>query len=335
MPDGREPNKPSTVLYAQACMYTALLSAFVMTWPHISDTVKELNLGAAGVLLSTILIFGPLCYLIFEIGRGKNRARIAYLVLTVAALAAGLLNVLHSPAFLPGSPLFMVVAIPNIVALTLLYRAEVSVWFKKSKESPVARAVQAEDFEKTVSTYGITEQMRWSLEPLFVLKYRRSARLVLMVVMLFIIVFFAHFALVTIPRSADSKFHKVFEIFLIALVWPAAVYFFCDQLMVREIRLYKDRIVQVWWLLGSYELLLRNARLRVLPGHRGKVISLRDRNLPRFTGLFKIVCYYDQLPDPKDVRRLNGLLAELSGRQIAEFEQYSAIMDPLIRKEKE
>ena len=104
--------------------------------------------------------------------------------------------------------------------------------------------------------------------------------------------------------------------------------------MIREIRVYKDRIVQVWWLLGSYELHLLHARLQVSAGRRGRVIALTDRNVPHFRGFFKTVSYYDQLADPKDVKRLNLLLAELSGRKPEEFEQCGTIMDPLIRKEK-
>jgi hypothetical protein len=142
-------------------------------------------------------------------------------------------------------------------------------------------------------------------------------------------------ALVTIPESAGSGLYRGIESFLALLVWLLAAYFFCKCLMSREIRLYKDRIVQVWWLLGSYELLLRNASLSFLPGHRGKIRSLSDPGLSRFRRLFQEIIYYDLLANPEDVKRLSGQLADLSGRKLEEFEQHSVIMDRLIREENE
>jgi len=94
-----------------------------------------------------------------------------------------------------------------------------------------------------------------------------------------------------------------------------------DLVLFKEIRLYQDRIVKVWELLGQREIGLTNATLTDLSSDafRSKRISNQTRRwLP---GLFNGISYDEDLPDPEDVKKLNRLLAALSGRSVRELRE--------------
>ncbi|AFM25501.1 hypothetical protein [Desulfomonile tiedjei] len=159
-------------------------------------------------------------------------------------------------------------------------------------------------------------------QPLFILKYRWLRKsipisgLVLCVLFVGICTFFAP----GVKLSSRIIGLFIFLLFLLRLI---------DLLLFREIRLYKDRIAKVWKLTGTREIMLANARLRSYwnptLGVCGKSIS--NQNLNEHWGwilnvfLLSGVSYLEHLADPKDVKKLNSLLAEISGRKIEDFEQ--------------
>jgi hypothetical protein len=103
-------------------------------------------------------------------------------------------------------------------------------------------------------------------------------------------------------------------------------------LSAREIQLYNDRIVQArTW--GETEIPLTKAGLT--QNQRSKTKSIFDREEKAYKNWFvrtaffwKIIVYDETLPDPKDVKKFNYLLAYLSRRRIQELE---GDLDKLIR----
>jgi hypothetical protein len=94
-------------------------------------------------------------------------------------------------------------------------------------------------------------------------------------------------------------------------------------------------------LLGAIEVKLANAKLT---GYRrlgaGTKTFYNQESLPSFVlwallGTFFRggICYTEHFADPKDVKELNRLLAELSGRKVEEFERSRILMPKLIKGE--
>jgi hypothetical protein len=117
--------------------------------------------------------------------------------------------------------------------------------------------------------------------------------------------------------------------------------FLVDMLLFKEIRLYRDRIVKEWRLVGSRELDLADVGL-MSQGWSAMGIGAKCffkqgmgpfwRFLMSFVHQIGIT-YKEHLADPKKVKQLNSLLAELSGRRIEEFEQ-TVTMEKFIKDQK-
>jgi hypothetical protein len=115
--------------------------------------------------------------------------------------------------------------------------------------------------------------------------------------------------------------------------------FLAEMLLFKEIRVYRDRIVKEWRLVGSRELDL--AEVGLISQSWGtwgigakcffrKGMSPFGRWLMSFVHSIGIT-YKEHLADQKKVKQLNSLLAELSGRKIEEFEQ-TVTMERLIER---
>jgi hypothetical protein len=121
----------------------------------------------------------------------------------------------------------------------------------------------------------------------------------------------------------------------ILLMVPALI----EMLLVKEIRLYRDRIVKEWKLIGRRELKLAKARLvsKNMPtlGIGAKHFYEQETHpgwhwlpdAPYKPGVF----YGESFADRKKVKQFNSLLAELSGRKIEEFEQ-TGTMERLLKR---
>jgi hypothetical protein len=106
-----------------------------------------------------------------------------------------------------------------------------------------------------------------------------------------------------------------------------------NALLMKEIRLYRDRLVQVCRLLGEKEVQLATANFRGgnVPPYGMKYMYPQDWN--RFSGLIRGILYDEYLAEREDVKKLNACLADLSGREIEEFEGLATKMTPFIKGE--
>jgi hypothetical protein len=163
-------------------------------------------------------------------------------------------------------------------------------------------------------------------EPLFVLKYQKR-RLILWFIagLLWMgMIYFCLFVAV-VSSTLDFIIAKLGGLYLFFIFAP----FLVDMLLFKEIHLYRDRIVKEWRLVGSKELDLADVGL-ISQGWSawgiGAKCFLKQGMSPFWRFLMSFVhqigvTYKEHLADPKKVKRLNSLLADLSGRKVEEFEQ--------------
>lgn len=156
-------------------------------------------------------------------------------------------------------------------------------------------------------------------EPLFVLKYRRPRVCVRLFIYFFVVLFFVLCAFFPL-RDKDGFALLVLAKFVFGFLSFLSLFQLIDLLLFREIRLYHDRIVKVWNWIGAKEIKLENASLTTsIPGGRNaRTVCTHDTkwNMRGITGIF----WCEDLAAPKEVKKLNSLLAHLSGRKLREIE---------------
>jgi hypothetical protein len=163
-------------------------------------------------------------------------------------------------------------------------------------------------------------------EPLFVLRYRREKVIGRMVP------FFIAFVALGYGLFVGPPLIQILAVLGFIIYVPIFIHF----LFLREVRLYKDRIVGIWYSLGRRQVKLADAQMKISSGvigpyNRCKTICHKRANAD--WGLLTGVFYNEKLADPSDVKKLNSLLASLTGRQVEEFEQEDAMIDSLIKEE--
>jgi hypothetical protein len=169
----------------------------------------------------------------------------------------------------------------------------------------------------------MTDGMHAYEEPLFVLKYRgikvfwRAITIALGVAFLGLIIF-------AVPTEGTPVL--LFKAFL-GLLGLGAILFVAQLASFRELRLYNDRIVKVQ-VSGDTTIELANAKISGGNGSGGRMISITNQDMKISQGWVArlsmgkgLIVFEAGLADPEDVKRLNVLLAYLSGRPIGEFER--------------
>jgi hypothetical protein len=175
-------------------------------------------------------------------------------------------------------------------------------------------------------------------EPLFVLKYQKR-KLVLYIVGVLVLMPMLYICLFVIVASSilDVIVGKLGALLLFFMFAS----FLAEMLLFKEIRLYRDKIVKEWRLLGSRELGLAEVGLisqSWATSGIGAKCFFRKGMSPFWRWLMSFVhsigiTYKENLADQKKVKQLNSLLAELSGRKIEEFEQ-TVTMERLMERGK-
>jgi len=143
---------------------------------------------------------------------------------------------------------------------------------------------------------------------------------------------FAH-----IGRSTfDLIFARSFG-FLSLLICGAGV---TEILLFKEIRLYRDRIVKAWKLIGTRELELAKAGLgsgMSISGYGTKFFFKQGMStywlIPMAFFHSMGITYHEYFADQRKVKQLNSLLAELTGRKVAEFEKMGTMKKLIERGE--
>jgi hypothetical protein len=168
-------------------------------------------------------------------------------------------------------------------------------------------------------------------KPLFVLKYRRFTDLLLIALLAVGFIFFAYLASSTVVKGFHSVICPPFFWLMAILALRALI----ENVSFKEIRLYNDKIVQVWrW--GTTEIAISNAGLKTVHTRAGNVKIIFDQKAKIYSGwiqyfffFWKAVVYEEAWADPEDAKKLNAMLAYLSGRRVQELEND---LDKLIKQ---
>jgi hypothetical protein len=173
-------------------------------------------------------------------------------------------------------------------------------------------------------------------EPLFVLKYRRE-KVIKRLIPFFFFFYIVGFGLF---HKHPPRYMQVVGVITLSCL----VFLFMDILLFKKVLLYNDKMVRVGHLFGNREISLADAQLqgRAVVFGLGRLTIVHNKyKCFSQRGLIELwaetvgVSYYEMLADPDDVKKLNALLADLTGRRVEEFEQLSIRMDRLIERKDE
>jgi hypothetical protein len=175
-------------------------------------------------------------------------------------------------------------------------------------------------------------------DPLFVLKYQKRKVIPMAVLWLLLFGLLGTYGL--FAHIGRSTFHLIFARsfgFMCLLICGAGV---AEILLFKEIRLYRDRIVKAWRLIGTRELELAKAGLgsgMSISGYGTKSFFEQGMSpywlVPMAFFHSMGITYHEYFADERRVKRLNDLLAELSGRKIEEFDKMGT-MERFIKEDR-
>lgn len=188
--------------------------------------------------------------------------------------------------------------------------------------SPGSLEIQSMDTTTQIFSQSNFHRIKQEGKPLFVLKYRGYKVFLRAISYSGAASVFAAAAFVSGPRvthtGLDLLGFVLFQIIASFIVF-LGIYLVVDMVLLKGIRIYKDRIVRVWNLPGPVEFATaRHAGFTSLISHK----FFFDKATNRFVRLFTGVFYDESLADAEEIKKLNRLLAELSGRNVEEFERF-------------
>ncbi len=126
--------KPSDVTRAVQLLYASIAIGLVSSIVGIAYEISGSSIVFA--LVPLILFFGLFAFLVFKISKGRNWARITFLVIFLLGVpfAIPMYTQELRRNFLSGS-LSIFIALLDLVAVYLLFRKKSNLWFKASKQS--------------------------------------------------------------------------------------------------------------------------------------------------------------------------------------------------------
>ncbi len=151
MPNTNQLAQPQKVDTAVKLLYASLGLGIISSvlFPPRLDEVSSFG-SALNDSLFSFFIFGPLSLLYYMIGKGKNWARITFLIFFIIGIPLSIVTVprfllLSNIPVIEGS-LFLAHTGMSLVALVFLFQEESSAWFKALKQS------NAQSTQKSVPT---------------------------------------------------------------------------------------------------------------------------------------------------------------------------------------
>jgi hypothetical protein len=123
---------PEKVGTAVKLLYATLGIGVLRSIMEASRHAQKASLGF--VIFVSVFVLGITCLFIYKIGRGRNWARITFLVLFIIGLPFSILPLLKSLAANPVSGLLGIAQIAiQLIALVFLFQKTSSYWFKEMK----------------------------------------------------------------------------------------------------------------------------------------------------------------------------------------------------------
>jgi FtsH-binding integral membrane protein len=125
--------QPSKVATAVRVLYATLGIGIIRSILESSRHAEASSIGF--VLFITFFVFGLMWFLIYMIGKGRNWARITFLVLFILGVPLSILPMIQSLTHEPISGVLgLVQIVMQVTALVFLFQGGSSVWFKAMKK---------------------------------------------------------------------------------------------------------------------------------------------------------------------------------------------------------
>ena len=123
------PEKPKKVQNAVTILYVTLGIGIIRAVMEASANAEIAGVGF--LMFVTLMVFAVMVFLIAMIGRGRNWARITFLVLFLLGLLPSILPLIRSFTISPISGVLgLAQVVLQIVAMVFLFQQESSAWFK-------------------------------------------------------------------------------------------------------------------------------------------------------------------------------------------------------------
>jgi len=130
--DQNQNSRPANVGTAVKLLYITLGIGVVRSIMEASTTAKVASPGF--VMFITFFVLGIMWFFIYMIGKGRNWARITFLVLFIIGIPFAILPLLQSLAANPISGLLGIgQTVIQVIALVFLFQKPSSAWFKEMK----------------------------------------------------------------------------------------------------------------------------------------------------------------------------------------------------------
>ena len=131
--------KPSKVVAAVNLLYATLGIGVVRGILEWSQSTAASSVDF--VLFVTLSVLGLLLFFIYMIGKGKNWARIIFLVLFILGVPLSIMPLILSFSHNPVSGVLgLMQAIIQVIALIFLFQKDSSMWFKTMKKLKLEKA---------------------------------------------------------------------------------------------------------------------------------------------------------------------------------------------------
>lgn len=328
--------KPRTVRRGELCLIIFVVGVFVKVFLKLVIPLMEAGILHTVMLpvVIRLLALTPWAILVYFILKGRNWARVSFLILFGLDLLWLIFVVTQSPAELRA--ILAIYATPTLFGIAgcfYLLRSETSAWFKAVKDHrkrekedrrPAVPEEQTPPDSERPPTIGRDE-------PLFVLRYDSRKHAVRIVFLFLCVVFFGFVACAaSIMDVSDSAVLIVRIMAGAALIW--SLFLLVEALLFKEVRLYRDRMVKVRKRMSAKEIVLERARYVGASGVLGTPRSVFHQGSSSWIGRITGISYDEDLVPTQDVGEMNGLLADLSGRPPRDFTGVSIDLNSLIKQ---
>jgi hypothetical protein len=327
--------KPPKVAYALYLLYSYLAIGVAACFFVLPEVAEHSGLWVVDLYVLAFFTLGFSAGFISEIRKGRNWARVTFVVLSYLGIALSFGISFWSPSYSPfQNGMFCLQAILVSIPCAFLIQPEASAWFKAMERARKESAQKlAKMYLAALKPHELAElETLPADEPLLVLQYNGYKHVWEIIGTCLAVTFFGALSLV----GPGAEKHMLIEVVArggALLLSVAGLFGLIDSLLLGEVRLYRDRIVQERKLIANVELRLADAgyiaRRPRWPWIQRPLLSWSDvicRPISIFNsetnnwiGRMKGIRYDERLIASGDLARMHLLLAALTGRKAADF----------------
>lgn len=353
--------KPQKVEIALYVLYTYLASVVALSFLVLPGLIKDLGLFPDFSYMGAFYVIGFSAGFIVEIQKGRNWARITFVVLSYLVIALCLGLSIWSPSYSPFryGP-FSIPALLVAVACAYLIQPDASVWFRAMEKARRDNLRQVEsawqeklrniaEHARKDSVRGLEPQQPDRVqatsepaelkaeavaEPLFVIRYQGYKRVGAIVLGALVLIFFGSVVLRGDVPDSKGVILGLFCMGFMGFACIAGTYGLLLLALFDEIRIYQDRIIQTWRLKSIIEIRIAEASYEYTSArYNSFVVIYRQGTSSRWIARLRGINYNESFMAGKDVDKLHSVLAALTGRKPQDFNGFRAKFPNLVARD--